>query len=139
VLLGGGEKGEVCKEYIEGLEWVLKYYTKDCPDWRWRYRYDYPPLIKDLKDEMRNVKCERFVEGNIGVALNAKTQLAYVLPAENQYLIEGENKVLKYPKLYPSQYEFKWCFCRYFWEAHPILPEISMELLLEWDRENSKT
>ena len=27
----------------------------------------------------------------------------------------------------------KWAFCRYLWEAHPLLPEISLELLEQWE------
>jgi hypothetical protein len=38
-----------------------------------------------------------------------------------------------YSELYPEHYDFQWAFCRYFWEAHPILPEVSISLLEQWD------
>jgi len=35
--------------------------------------------------------------------------------------------------LYPEKYDFEWAFCRYFWEAHPLLPDIPMSLLEQWE------
>jgi len=90
----------------------------------WRYEYAYAPLMKDLekgKGKERNEKEE----------IKEKEQLLYVLPYENLNLLgeKGEEIKEKYGELYPRHYEFKWCFSRYFWEAHPMLPEITIEML----------
>jgi hypothetical protein len=63
-------------------------------------------------------------------------QLCYVMPKSNLELLpQNICKFLinNYPELYPEQYDFKWAFCRYFWEAHPILPDIQLEILEQWE------
>ena len=122
--------GEICRNYFEGLEWVYTYYNSDCPNWKWKYNYHYPPLFIDLCKYLPN-------DGDIliqpdGNAVSPIVQLCYVLPYSNLYLlpkhIESRMKT-EFSRLYPTHYEFKWAFCRYFWESHPILPDISLKLL----------
>ncbi|KAF2077678.1 hypothetical protein CYY_000994 [Polysphondylium violaceum] len=42
------KKEEMTHSFIEGMLWVLKYYTKGCPSWTWFYPFHYAPLVKDL-------------------------------------------------------------------------------------------
>jgi hypothetical protein len=79
-------------------------------------------------NEMKEVKGSKEEIGE-------EEQLMYVLPYENMYLLgsKGEEIKEKYKELYPEHYEFKWGYCRYFWEAHPILPEIKEEVLDEME------
>ena len=120
---------KISRNYFEGLEWVYNYYTGDCIDWKWKYNYCYPPLFNDL--------C-KFLPNNNDIILKVKketsissyTQLCYVLPKAYHYLLPGNiEKYINenYKDFYPESYEFKWAFCRYFWEAHPVLPEISID------------
>ena len=58
------------------------------------------------------------------------TQLCYVLPKSSFGLIPEETKTKLLDALgykYPDEYEFNWAFCKYFWEAHISLPEISIQ------------
>jgi 5'-3' exonuclease len=134
-LLPNVEKKSVCNNYLEGLEWTFKYYSSGCPDWKWSYHYHYPPLFIDLVSYIPRLETEFILENSNG-PFSPFTQLAYVLPKSNLDLLpEKMKRFLKdnYSELYTDTYEFQWAFCRYFWEAHPLLPEVPMTLLEQWD------
>jgi 5'-3' exonuclease len=125
----------IAMNYLEGLEWVYKYYTEDCPSWKWKYNYHYPPLFKDLYKYIPHFEMD-FIQQTKHTAYSEELQLSYVLPSEKLDLLPPNIcNFLKtnYPEFYPQQYEFQWAFCRYFWESHPLLPEIPVQLLDQWD------
>ena len=131
----------ICTNYLEGLEWVFKYYSKGCPHWKWKYCFHYPPLLKDLCKFVPHFDTT-FIDAKTTSSKNPFTpftdtvQLSYVLPFNNLNLLPTKiNHFLtsNYNHLYVDKIKFQWAFCRYFWEAHPILPEISLELLEQWD------
>ena len=134
---------DVCNNYLQGLEWVFKYYSEGCYDWQWKYNYHYPPLFKDLLHHMPHFETE-FIKKQITQPLLPLTQLSYVLPIVNHNLLpknvqEFLNKF--YSHNYIKDYQFEWAFCRYFWESHPILPNISNNDIKRWEiyyRENYK-
>lgn len=129
---------QICNNYLEGLEWVFKYYSDGCPNWRWKYNYNYPPLFNDLCKYIPHFEMD-FISNKTTLSNTPFTklvQLSYVMPSSNLELLpQNICKFLtnNYPELYPEQYEFKWAFCKYFWEAHPILPDIPLELLEQWE------
>jgi 5'-3' exonuclease len=125
---------QICINYLEGLEWTMKYYSNGCPDWRWRYNYNYPPLLKDLI-RFTPVYDRTFVYGTSPLSqtpVSEFTQLCYVLPKQSLYLLPNEilNKLGdKKQEWYKSDCNFVWAYCRYFWEAHVELPEIEVDEL----------
>lgn len=38
--------------YLEGMQWVLSYYTLKVPDWEWSYQYDYAPNLTSIIEAM---------------------------------------------------------------------------------------
>jgi 5'-3' exonuclease len=140
---------DIAINYLEGLEWVLAYYVQGCPDWKWKYHYNYPPLLKDLHPIVPQVQTT-FFQGRKKVQDNQpfhpSTQLMYVLPPYlhdallskrlanvlrdkySEYFLKGEKREDMY------SWKFQWAFCRYFWECHIQTPEIPIEILDQWDR-----
>jgi len=45
---GLNARKKMLKKYLEGMQWVLYYYYKGSPHWRWYYPYHYAPMISDL-------------------------------------------------------------------------------------------
>ena len=119
---------EICINYLQGLEWTMKYYTQGCPDWRWCYNYNYPPLLQDLIKYTPYFDVT-FIKENNFKAVIPLVQLCYVLPRYSlNFLPEKiyKNLMKNYSELYPTECEFTWAFCRYFWESHVDLPEINI-------------
>ena len=124
---------EICTNYLEGLEWTFHYYSSGCIDWRWTYKYPYPPLLEDL---LRYIPyfdtiflgAERLQHK----AVDPLVQLSYVLPKQNLYLLPeglGATLLKAKPEWYTDKCEFLWAFCKYFWEGHVKLPEIDIHAL----------
>jgi len=125
---------EICINYLQGLEWTMKYYTNGCPDWRWCYKYNYPPLLQDLLKYIPYFDTT-FIKENKSKPVSSLLQLCYVLPRQSLiFLPETLSKqlVIDYSHLYPSDCDFTWAFCRYFWESHVELPEINVDELEEY-------
>jgi len=132
------DKRKICLNYLEGLEWVFRYYTEGCPHWRWKYDYHYPPLFQDLVQYVPDFDTE-FIDSTRGTnrPFHANVQLSYVIPPWNRALLPEAAKrmVEKTPDYFVDldQLEFQWMFCRYFWESHALLRDIPLSVMEEWD------
>ena len=123
---------EICVNYLEGLEWTLKYYTIDCPDWEWKYKYHYPPLLSDLSKYIPYFDTN-FIDNNCSKAVSPLVQLSYVVPRGSLNLISvkvldkmGRDRINEW---YKEDNELLWAYCKYFWEAHVKMPNIDIDEL----------
>lgn len=131
-------KKQICLNYLEGLEWTMKYYTKGCPDWRWCYNYNYPPLLADLIHFTPYFETE-LIETKAPSPVTELVQLCYVIPKQNLKLLPSKlynSLIKKHDNWYNTDCEFVWAFCRYFWEAHVQLPEININELEKFVNDN---
>jgi len=122
---------QISLNYLEGLEWTMKYYTSGCSDWRWHYKHNYPPLFQDLYNYIPYFETQ-LIKSNEYKPVSPLVQLAYVLPNRSLNMLPHElcsQLIDKRKDWYPMDCEFMWAFCRYFWESHVELPEIDIQEL----------
>ena len=122
---------QICMNYLEGLEWTYNYYTTGCIDWRWCYKFHYAPLFKDLVKYIPYMNTN-FLQKKEKQAIEDVVQLCYVLPKANLNLLPFNVNVVLLQRLghlYGEDYDFKWAYCRYFWESHAELPTLNIEIL----------
>ena len=119
----------ISMNYMEALEWNMKYYTIGCPDWNIYYHYDYPPLLVDLVAHIPEHNIE-FVEVKPPEPLTKVQLLAYVLPKSHLHLLPYMiYEKLKDKDWYSNDFPFKWAFCKYFWEGHVWFTDIDLNEL----------
>jgi len=109
----------LCMNYLEGLEWTMKYYTFGCDNWNWKYNYLYAPLLSDLYRFIPNWNVNLISNENISGPVSPYTQLCYVLPRTSHFLIPDKIVDFIHSK-YDSYYDsgvIKWAFFKYFWES----------------------
>jgi 5'-3' exonuclease len=86
--------GSVCKNYLEGLEWMWEYYIEGSKDWRWRYERKNAPLLKDMIKEMpKEGEMMKKKEEN---AYSTEEQKKYVIPEKEE--IEEEERIKGYKR-----------------------------------------
>ena len=122
---------QISLNYLEGIEWTMKYYTTGCADWRWHYKHNYPPLFQDLYNYIPYFETQ-LIKSNDYKPVSPLVQLAYVLPKHSMQMLPQElhmELIEKNRHWYPVDCEFMWAFCRYFWESHVELPEIDIQEL----------
>ena len=129
---------QICTNYLEGLEWTMKYYTTGCPNWKWCYNHNYPPLFSDLIHYIPYFDTE-FIENKVQNPVSELVQLCYVLPKQSLQFLPDKlyNALMKeHMDWYQTDCTFVWAYCKYFWEAHVNLPHIDMNELEKFVAEN---
>lgn len=128
-------KKKICKNYLEGLEWVFKYYTEGCADWKWKYNYNYTPLLSDLVQHIPSrEKTMVSASHSSNQPLSPNAQLMYVIPPALHEEILGSEMTAylkkNYGHIYEDTIEFEWAFCEYMWESKLKCKEIIEHCIL---------
>ena len=121
---------KICINYLEGIEWTFNYYSGNDIDWNWKYNYHYPPLLRDLNRYIPHWNYDILNIETPTNDINEYIQLAYVLPKEKLSYLPSKYHYILLKELgdyYLEEYDMEWSYCKYMWEAHPNLPQLSVK------------
>jgi len=124
----------LCKNYIQGLEWVHYYYHNKPKNWGWYYPYHYSPLVTDLVEYLTTTTKLSRVSTKEIEPIKPFEQLLCVVPPRSKNLLptflQGMyTGILKewFPLEFPIDLEGK----TREWEGIGILPFIDIQRIRE--------
>jgi len=123
---------KLCHEYLEGMQWVLSYYTRGVPDWKWCFKHHYAPFAHELAEYMSDFK---FPERRKTEPTKPFQQLLSVLPPKSSTLIPipisqlltSDSSGIK--KFCPDKFEVDISGKRREWEGIVLLPMVDFGVI----------
>jgi 5'-3' exonuclease len=131
-LFPGVDIRSICLDYIEGMQWVITYYTRRVPCWNWFYKYNHAPLAKDLAKYFKDFRFTIYEDSQPNEPFQ---QLLSILSSKNHDLIPSPLDKLMTSKhsplynYYPESFDIDLSGKRKAWEGKAILPIIDQNLM----------
>jgi 5'-3' exonuclease len=119
-------KGDACKEYYFGFQWIIDYYTGKDVDFQWMFPAWIPPLWSQLAHYDNTFLLDTGAKGEVQV--NAHEQLAMVLPLESWGLVRDRQLrqlPVKAPQFWPIGFDFFSLGRKWLWECEAIIPPLT--------------
>jgi hypothetical protein len=118
---------KACSMYLEGLQWVLDYYTGQPINTQWYFPYYVPPLWIHLATYTASLTTLPSAPFDSTAPIEPKEQLAMVLPLESWHLLDKAPSHIRTlpatkPHLWPTKFTFFSAGRLWMWECEPILP-----------------
>lgn len=119
---------DVCHTYLQGCQWILKYYLKGVSNWEWMYRYNYSPFASDL---VKYIDSFELSLDNETRPLLPVQQLLCVLPPKSFKLVPKPFETFwsKFPQFYPEKFNINYEGKKKKWEGVVELPCIDVEAI----------
>ncbi len=133
VLLEAPDIDEICKNYFDGLVFVVRYYFDGEVCWNWYNPYHYCPFASDLNAHLKRVKDINGITLERGTPFHPFEQLMMVLPKGSASILpkclETEMKSKELEMYYPATFE--WVAWEKFmlYSIEPKLPLISVDAI----------
>jgi len=120
----------ICHQYLQGMQWVLTYYTTGVPSWKWYFPYQYAPTASTIAKHVNSFEQVRY--GKTKPNSNFE-QLLSVLPPKSAHLIPSPlDKLLETAELKifcPDKLTIDLAGKRKEWEGITVLPMVDHSLI----------
>jgi 5'-3' exonuclease len=125
------DMGQICREYMSGLQWIIDYYLGKPVSYSWYFPWNLPPLWSDLVVAFEGIPA--------GVSLEApppsqpvapQEQLAMVLPVDSWWLVRStrlRGLPGRAPVFWPGGFGFFSVGRRWLWECEAEIPILTAE------------
>lgn len=123
---------DVCHQYLDGLQWVLSYYTRGVPDWKWCFKHHYAPFAHEIALYIPTFNHTKRPETTPTTPFQ---QLLSVLPPKSsslippplcQLLLDPKSEIKKFcPDTFITDISGK----RKEWEGIVLLPMVDFEII----------
>jgi 5'-3' exonuclease len=125
---------DLCHQYFVGMQWVLSYYTRGVPDWKWCFKHHYAPFAYELAEHIADFNLPAPIHT---VPTTPFQQLLSVLPPKSSALIPAPLSQLltdsssRIKIFCPSKFEVDLCGKRKEWEGLVLLPMVDFDVIRE--------
>jgi 5'-3' exonuclease len=129
---------EICHKYLEGMQWVLSYYTRGVPSWKWNFPYHYAPFAYNLT---KHIKSFKFVEYEDTTPSRPYQQLLSILPPKSAKLLPKPLSDLLTTELSeycPKDITIDLSGKRKEWEGIVLLPMVDYDVIRKVYLDNIK-
>ena len=123
---------EVCHQYLEGMQWVLSYYTRGVPSWEWTFKHYYAPPASIISKHVDDFK---FVKYLPTLPVDPFLQLLCVLPPKSAELLPEELQCVltddkySFTKYCPENFKIDLEGKSREWQGIVILPIIDLQII----------
>ena len=133
------DEEKLCHDYLEGMQWVLSYYTRGVSNWKWNFRYHYAPPASILANHTKTFK---FPHYGRTIPSSAFQQLLCILPPKSAHLLPEQlaklltDEMSPIKKYCPDNFEIDLGGKRKEFEGIVLVPMIDVELVRDCYLEN---
>ncbi len=125
----------MCKNFIEGIFWVTKYYFDSDATNNWQYNYFHCPFASDIANYLKSNKNLK-IKFKPNIVINPLTQLLSVispscknlLPIPYQKLMSSESEI---SYMFPQHVQVDMLYKHVQHKCIPFIPNINIESIIE--------